>query len=269
MKCRTHARTPRGRRESAKPLTMMHFLLSTPQRTAFTTPNMMEKSARRSLATALTCLVLLVLPETCFSLLMPTRHVLTPAAQMKSSATASDCNEGDNHVDESSSVRRNLLSYSVPIVALLLQGTPAFAAADTSSLKLIEEARRQLDSVPKLIDNQKWDSVRAILITPPLSECWASKNTKLLKQYAESVDDDFAALEAREEAVNHLRFLDMAVYNNVFNPIASEGTAGATKELVRSYYEDPINEWKASVAALDELIQLGKQTETFFSVERS
>jgi hypothetical protein len=79
----------------------------------------------------------------------------------------------------------------------------------------------------------------------------------MLRKYAESVEDELAALEAREDAVSHLRFLDMAVYNNVFNPIGSEGTSGATKELIRSYYEDPTNEWKASVAALEELIRLG------------
>ena len=55
-----------------------------------------------------------------------------------------------------------------------------------------------------------------------------------------------------------LQFLDMAVYNNVFNPISTEGTNGATKELVRSYYEDPINEYKGSIAALEELIRLGQ-----------
>ena len=44
----------------------------------------------------------------------------------------------------------------------------------------------------------------------------------------------------------------MAVYNNVFNPIATEGTNGVTKELVRPYYEDPINEWKASKSAIDD-----------------
>ncbi len=69
--------------------------------------------------------------------------------------------------------------------------------------------------------------------------------------------DELAALEAREEAITHLRFLDMAVYNNVFNPIGSEGTYGATKELIRSFYEDPINEYQASAAAPDELIRLG------------
>ena len=50
-------------------------------------------------------------------------------------------------------------------------------------------------------------------------------------------------------------------YNNVFNPIATEGQQGASKELIKSYYEDPIREWKASVAALDELIQLGTSSQ--------
>jgi hypothetical protein len=39
-------------------------------------------------------------------------------------------------------------------------------------------------------------------------------------------------LELHEDILSHLRYLDMAVYNNVFNPIATEGTTGATKELV-------------------------------------
>ena len=69
--------------------------------------------------------------------------------------------------------------------------------------------------------------------------------------------DELAALEAKEEVISHLRFLDMAVYNNVFNPIKAEGETGASKVLVQSYYEDPINELKASTLALDELIQLG------------
>lgn len=105
--------------------------------------------------------------------------------------------------------------------------------------------------------------MRAVLTKPPLSSMWTSKGqNKLLDDYAESIGnelpngDEIAALELREDILSHLRYLDMAVYNNVFNPIASEGKTGATKELVRSYYEDPINEWKASVSAIDELIAL-------------
>lgn len=95
---------------------------------------------------------------------------------------------------------------------------------------------------------------------------WTSGGqNKLLNNYADAIGnelpdgDEMAALELREEVISHLRYLDMAVYNNVFNPIGSEGTSGATKELVRSYYEDPTNEWKASASALDELIGLASK----------
>ena len=66
--------------------------------------------------------------------------------------------------------------------------------------------------------------------------------------------DELSILELREEVQSHLRYLDMAVYNNVFNPISREGETGATKQLIQSYYEDPKNELKASQAALDGIL---------------
>ena len=126
---------------------------------------------------------------------------------------------------------------------------------------LVRQARSQLNAVPDLIQEGKWDSVRAILITPPISDCW-SKSSKLLLNLANAIGeelpdgDELTALEAREDVASHLRYLDMAVYNNNFNPIATEGETGATKELIRSYYEDPKNELSASVKALDELISM-------------
>eukprot|EP00569_Conticribra_weissflogii_P006899 CAMPEP_0171330800 /NCGR_PEP_ID=MMETSP0878-20121228/2253_1 /TAXON_ID=67004 /ORGANISM="Thalassiosira weissflogii, Strain CCMP1336" /LENGTH=239 /DNA_ID=CAMNT_0011831177 /DNA_START=70 /DNA_END=789 /DNA_ORIENTATION=- len=121
----------------------------------------------------------------------------------------------------------------------------------------LKQARDQLNEVPELIKAEKWDAVRAILIKPPLSDLWTSGGSKkVLNDYADAIDE-IEALELREDLISHLRYLDMAVYNNVFNPIATEGTSGATKELVRSYYEDPILEWKATMAALDALIGLG------------
>mmetsp|Transcript_15707 Transcript_15707/g.31308 ORF Transcript_15707/g.31308 Transcript_15707/m.31308 type:complete len:214 (-) Transcript_15707:86-727(-) len=132
-------------------------------------------------------------------------------------------------------------------------------------LPLVKDARSQLEKCPDLIKAEKWDSVRAILITPPISDCW-SKSSKLLLNFATAIGeeipdgDELAALEGREEAVSHLRYLDMAVYNNIFNPISSEGTNGATKELIRSYYDDPMNEFKASINALDGILALTATT---------
>ena len=144
---------------------------------------------------------------------------------------------------------------------LVLAPKPAGAAESLADLKAtVQKARAQLDPVPAIIEKQQWDKVRAILITPPLSDFWTTtkKGSNILMNVASAVGDaggdEFNILELREETQSHLRYLDMAVYNNVFNPIATEGTAGATKELVRSYYEDPKNELKACQAALDGIL---------------
>eukprot|EP00980_Cylindrotheca_fusiformis_P013484 scaffold3437_cov113-Cylindrotheca_fusiformis.AAC.51 len=172
-------------------------------------------------------------------------------------------------VDGVGSSRRSFIVNSGSIPLLVWEGgmQKVEAATDLSSfdglLSQVQQARKQMDSIPALIDSEKWDSVRAILIEPPLADCWAKTSRPLLTKYAEVLGDtggdELAALEAREEIVSHLRYLDMAVYNNVFNPIKAEGQSGATKELIRSYYEDPINEYKASTTALDELIKLAKE----------
>ena len=135
----------------------------------------------------------------------------------------------------------------------------AFASEDEDLLLQIKEARKQLDPIPELIKQEQWDKIRAILVKPPISGCWTSRGkNKLLEDFADQLDD-IEALEFKEEVISHLRYLDMAAYNNVFNPIATEGTSGATKELVRSYYEDPTNELEASRLALDSLIKLAPE----------
>lgn len=167
--------------------------------------------------------------------------------------------------------RRDFLFY----VRLLSSGAassigflrPSMAAEASSVDEIrneIQRARKQMNVIPDLIRSEQWDSVRAVLITPPLSDLWtkSSRKVPLLVEYATAIGetpsgDELAVLEAKEDVSGHLRFLDMAVYNNNFNPIKSMGETGATKELIRSYYDDPTNEYKASIAALDELIQLG------------
>jgi len=125
---------------------------------------------------------------------------------------------------------------------------------------LIQQAKTQLESVPPLLQEEKWDGVRQVLMEAPLRDCW-SKSTPILKKYAEALGetpkgDELAALEGREELLQHLRFLDMAVYNNVFNPIATEGKTGASKALIDSYYNDPAREFEASKKAIEGLIEL-------------
>lgn len=172
--------------------------------------------------------------------------------------------ESSTHV----TTRRKLIATATSMLAtaLILNPSVVYSAVSSESslsdlLPLVQKAKAQLSEVPSLIKNEKWDSVRAILITPPINDCW-SKNSATLKNLAEAIGtevpegDELAALEAREEVVSHLRYLDMAVYNNIFNPIKSEGTNGASKALIESYYEDPMREYSASLKSLDEIIQL-------------
>ena len=84
----------------------------------------------------------------------------------------------------------------------------------------------------------------------------------MLKAFAAAVGDaggdELAALEARDDAMSHLRFLDMAAYNNVFSPAGGDAAVSASKDLVKQYTELPAAELKASIKALDELVALGK-----------
>jgi hypothetical protein len=185
--------------------------------------------------------------------------------------------EGEIHSDSSDACtvqqgythRRTFLHGVAAFLTLTPMVSTATASDQSSSdlqlptlLSQIKEARAQLDAVPDLIKSEKWDSVRAILITPPLSDCWAKGAKPTLQKYAEAIGgadgDELAVLESRDDLASSLRFLDMAVYNNIFNPIKAEGSSGATKELVRSYYEDPLTEYKASLATLDALIEQAK-----------
>ena len=63
--------------------------------------------------------------------------------------------------------------------------------------------------MPGLLEARKWDSVRAILITPPLSDCWGKNARPLLRDFAAALGDsggaELAALEAREAAMRPLR----------------------------------------------------------------
>lgn len=163
--------------------------------------------------------------------------------------------------------RRDLFTKTTTaFIAALLMPPPAHAASNAVSeiLSQLQQADAQMDKIPDLIEKEKWDSVRAILISQPLSDCREKGSTSpILPKFADAVGnaggDELAVLEAKEELQSHLRYLDMAVYNNNFNPITVEGKTGASPTLIKSYYEDPMNEYKASRKALQELIGIGKE----------
>lgn len=173
----------------------------------------------------------------------------------------------DSNTNRATETRRGILSRGAMAIATTaaLTSIPSMAFASPEDdikemLGLIQQAKSQLDTIPPLVKEEKWDGVRGVLMEAPLRDCW-SKSTPILKKYAEALGetpkgDELAALEGREDLLQHLRFLDMAVYNNIFNPIASEGQSGASKALVDSYYNDPTREFEASKKAIEDLIQL-------------
>lgn len=135
-------------------------------------------------------------------------------------------------------------------------------ADDLASLQSTTlKAKNQLEPVPSIIQKEEWDKIRAILVTPPISDYWtkSARETNVMTAIADSVGDaggdELNILELKEELQSHLRYLDMGAYNNVFNPIKTEGTSGATKQLISSYYDDPPNELKASLAAFDKILE--------------
>ena len=156
-------------------------------------------------------------------------------------------------------LRREALSFGAKAAASVALGAGSASrvraadAAEPSVSVLAAElaaARAQLDPCAKLIREGKWDSVRAILITPPVADVWAKSGRALGRRLARALGDDgAAALVAREDAVSHLQFLDMAVYNNNF---VGEGERinGTPVD-----YKMPLAELAASKAALDELLE--------------
>lgn len=157
--------------------------------------------------------------------------------------------------------RRSYVGYTAASITASLGHVSSCNAAETP-LGEIEQALKQLQAVPTYIQKEEWDKVRATLITPPLSDLWTrSKRTNALwDEYANFVasqdGDELEVLELKDELQTHLRFLDLAVYNNVFNPIKTFGETGSTKELIRSYYDDPTREYEASSSALKSLLKL-------------
>jgi len=169
-------------------------------------------------------------------------------------------------VERSQITRRKLIIESSAALSLLLTPPDALASDLSSLVSELEDAKSQLQKIPAMIQAEQWDAVRNTLVTPPLSDLWTKssvrRKTNLWDDYGEAVSanngDEFAVLDIKEDLQGHLRFLDMAVYNNIFNPIATQGQTGASKGLIQSYYEDPMNEFRASLEGLEQLIKVGR-----------
>eukprot|EP00903_Cladosiphon_okamuranus_P006297 g6175.t1 len=97
---------------------------------------------------------------------------------------------------------------------LAVNALPCAAARTRDELvQLLVDARKQLDPVDKMIDDARWDAIRTIIKTSPLSDV---KNA--LAELARQSDDDESALllGLRQDVLDHVQYLDSFSYNNVF-----------------------------------------------------
>ena len=85
-----------------------------------------------------------------------------------------------------------------------MRSVSAVAEPSTCSAVFSASTGAMIFGVPALIEAGKWDSVRAILIQPPIADVWGKNAKPLLKRYAEAVGnadgDELAVLEARRAA---------------------------------------------------------------------
>ena len=126
---------------------------------------------------------------------------------------------------------------------------PQCACASASTLALLGEARAQLEACDQLISDGVWDGVRNIVKTAPLANV---KN--LATTYMKELDTDEAGdlVVPREDVVQALQLLDMAVYNNVFvGEQNGQGKRGAGVQIDRATPRRHVGEAKE---ALDQII---------------
>jgi len=120
------------------------------------------------------------------------------------------------------------------------------AAAKT--LKLLKDAREQLEPCSQQIADGNWDGVRTAIKTAPLANAKALV-TQYIEQSGEAAED---LVVPREDFVQAVQLLDMGVYNNNFiNEQNSQGSKGRGVKIDR---ETPLRYLVETKAALDEVI---------------
>jgi hypothetical protein len=138
--------------------------------------------------------------------------------------------------------------------AVLGPWLPPAWAADIDAAKrtrdLLKEARAQLEPCAALIADGQWDGVRTAVKTAPLAN---AKNliTRYIGEAGEKAED---LVVPREDLVQALQLLDMAVYNNVFT--SEQNGQGARGKGVQIDRDTPLRHLGESKAALDEIIGL-------------
>ena len=126
----------------------------------------------------------------------------------------------------------------------------ADATAAAATQALLREARAQLEPCAQAIADGNWDGVRTVVKTAPLAN---SKNliTRYIEEAGDAADD---LVVPREDLVQAMQLLDMAVYNNNF--ISEQNAQGARGKGVSVDRDTPTRHLKEAKDALDEVLAL-------------
>ena len=116
----------------------------------------------------------------------------------------------------------------------------------------LERARAQLDPVEGQIAEGNWDGVRNVVKQAPLANSKALISA-FIKERGEAAED---LVVTREDLVQSLSMLDMAVYNNVFvNEEVGMGKKGNGVKVDRA---TPLGHLRDAKSQLDEVLALAK-----------
>ena len=113
--------------------------------------------------------------------------------------------------------RRNALACAAAL-PLAAAAAPAFAAAPTEA-ELVTElkmVRTLLEPLPALLDEEKWDSVRGVLKTPPTANLWNLGEAKNPMRKLADLRDDVELFELADEISGALQLADQYSYSNTF-----------------------------------------------------
>ncbi|CAE7785298.1 Ift52 [Symbiodinium sp. CCMP2456] len=128
------------------------------------------------------------------------------------------------------------------------QPTAVSAESNDELIALLRQDRELLDPLPKMLKDQKWDNVRAVLKTPPVSYLWnlgLEKNT--LKKLGDNLGE-IQVLELMDEIASDLQVTDEISYSN--NYVYGQPGEGKVK------VQEPIEYIKMAMSKLDEVLKI-------------
>eukprot|EP00435_Cladocopium_sp_Y103_P037878 s2360_g10.t1 len=124
----------------------------------------------------------------------------------------------------------------------------ANAESNEELIALLKKDRELLEPLPKMLKEQKWDGVRSVLKTPPVSFLWnlgLEKNT--LKKLGDSLGE-VEVLERMDEIASALQTTDEISYSNVY----VYGQPGEGKVKIK----EPILFVQTAMSKLDEVLKI-------------